>query len=62
MDKESIEEFRKIYKEKFGDDLTESEALEKARKFLALFKIVYPRERRSPAGHKAENALGFHEE
>ena len=62
MDKESIEEFRKIYKEKFGEDLTESESLEKARKFLELFKIIYFQERRSSTGHKAKNGLNFHGE
>jgi len=60
VEKESIEEFRKIYKEKFKEDLTENEALEKARKFLKLFKIICLQDRRSSARYKTKNISDFH--
>lgn len=36
--KEAIDEFKKLYKEKFGKELEEKEALERALKFLNLYQ------------------------
>ena len=41
LSKEAIEEFRKIYKKKFGKDISYQEALEKGNKLLALVRAVY---------------------
>ena len=36
-----LEEFKKIYKKRFGTDLSDQDALEKATKLLTLVKAVY---------------------
>lgn len=41
ISKESLEEFKKIYKKRFGDDLSDQVALEKSTKLLNLVKAVY---------------------
>ena len=41
LSKESIKEFKKIYKKRFGKDLSDQVALEKATKLLNLVKAVY---------------------
>lgn len=41
LSKEAVEEFRKIWQMEFGELIPESEASERAIKFMNLFKIVY---------------------
>lgn len=41
LPKEAIEEFKRIYKEIFKEDLDENEASQKARKLLDFYKVVY---------------------
>jgi len=41
ISKESLEEFKKIYKNKFHKDLSDQEALDKATSLLDLVKAVY---------------------
>lgn len=41
ISKESLEGFKKIYKKRFGEDLPNQVALEKATKLLNLVKVVY---------------------
>jgi hypothetical protein len=40
MKKETVEEFKKIYKEKFKEDLSDTEAYWKANKLLNLYKAI----------------------
>ena len=41
LSKEAIKEFKKTYKKKFGENLSDQVALEKATKLLNLVKAVY---------------------
>ena len=41
ISKESLEGFRKIYKKRFGENISDQVALEKATKLLNLVKAVY---------------------
>ena len=41
ISKESLEKFKKIYKKRFGEHLSDQAALEKATKLLNLVKAVY---------------------
>lgn len=41
LSKEAIEEFKKIHKEHYGEDITDQEALELAQNLLNVYKIVY---------------------
>jgi len=41
ISKESLGEFKKIYKEEFGEEISDQEALEQATKLLRLVEIVY---------------------
>lgn len=41
LEQESIKEFQKIYKEEFGIDISNQEALDLAQGLLNLFKAVY---------------------
>ncbi|MGB2762136.1 MAG: hypothetical protein WBC21_01190 [Minisyncoccales bacterium] len=41
ISKESLEKFKKIYKKRFGEDISDQVALEKATKLLNLVKAVY---------------------
>jgi hypothetical protein len=41
MSKKALEEFKKIYKKRFGEYLSDQAALEKATKLLNLIKAVY---------------------
>lgn len=41
ISKESLEEFKAIYKKRFGEDLSNDIALEKATRLLGLIKAVY---------------------
>ncbi len=40
IDKESLEEFKKIYKEEFGEELTDAEAREMAQRVLRLYELL----------------------
>ena len=37
----AIEEFKEIYKQEFGEDLSDKEALEKATRVINLFQVIY---------------------
>ena len=41
LSKESIEEFKKIYKKEFGKKISDQDALEKGTKLLRLVELVY---------------------
>lgn len=41
ISKEALEKFKKIYKEKFGKNLADQDALEQATKLLNLMKTIY---------------------
>ena len=41
LSEESIKEFQEMYKKKFGEEIDEKMAAEKARRLLNLFKAVY---------------------
>ena len=41
LSKEAIEEFKKIYKQKFKEDLNDDEVFRKASKLLELYKAIY---------------------
>ncbi len=41
LSQKAIVEFQTIYKQEYGIELSEAEALEKAIKLLRLFKVVY---------------------
>ena len=41
ISKERLKEFKKIYKKRFGKNLSDQSALEKAIKLLRLVKIIY---------------------
>ena len=41
ISKEHLDKFKKIYKEQFGIELSEQDALEKATKCLRLVELVY---------------------
>lgn len=41
LSREAIEEFKAIYKEEFGEVLTDIEAQDKGYSLLRLFKIIY---------------------
>ena len=38
---QALEEFKKIYKEKFKEDISDDEALEMAQRVLAFFSLIY---------------------
>ena len=40
ISKTSLEKFKTIYKEEFGEELSDQEAMEKATKFLNLMKVI----------------------
>jgi len=39
--KEAIEEFKKIYKKEFGEELSDQDATERATKLLNLMEVIY---------------------
>jgi hypothetical protein len=41
ISKERLEEFKKIYKKKFGKDISDQDALEQATKLMRLMEIIY---------------------
>uniref|UniRef100_A0A7C3SPI8 Uncharacterized protein n=1 Tax=Dictyoglomus turgidum TaxID=513050 RepID=A0A7C3SPI8_9BACT len=41
LQKEAIEEFKKIYKKEFRKELTDKEASQKAKRLLNFYKAVY---------------------
>ena len=41
LSKKAIDDYKKIYKDTYGKNLSDKEALEKATKFLNLFKTIY---------------------
>ncbi len=38
---QALEEFKKIYKEKFKEDISDDEALEMAQRVLTFFSLIY---------------------
>ena len=41
LSKEAINEFKKIYREELGEEISDSEAQEMGESLLSLFKIIY---------------------
>lgn len=41
IDREDIEELKKIYTEDYGEALTDSEAMEMGQRLLNLFQVIY---------------------
>lgn len=41
ISKEMLEKFKTIYQKRFGEDLSDQDALEKATKFLRLVELIY---------------------
>ena len=41
LSKKAISEFKEIWKAEYGQDLSDKEVLDKATRFLTLFKTVY---------------------
>ena len=41
LKKEAIREFQEIYKEKFGEEISDQRALELGNNLLNLFKVIY---------------------
>lgn len=41
LSQKAIEEFKEIWKAEYGQDLSEQEAMEKAERFILLFKAIY---------------------
>jgi hypothetical protein len=41
ISKEQLEKFKIIYKNQFGEELSDQEALEKATKLLNMMKVIY---------------------
>jgi hypothetical protein len=40
LSKEAIEEYKKIYKDKFGEDISDKEAREQGENLIALFRVI----------------------
>ena len=40
IDKESLEEFKKLYQEEFGEELTNEDAEEMVQRLLALYEVL----------------------
>ena len=38
---EALKEFKKIYKDKFGEELSDDDALEMAQRVLRFFSLIY---------------------
>lgn len=47
LSKQAIEEYRKIFKEEFGQDITEAEAEEQGTRLLKFFEILIKVDQRS---------------
>jgi hypothetical protein len=41
ISKEALKEFKRIYKKKFGEDISDKDALDEATNLLNLYKAVY---------------------
>ncbi len=41
LNKQAIEEYQKIYKEEFGEEISEDEAIEQGERLIQLFKVIY---------------------
>lgn len=41
ISQETIEEFKKIYQEEFGETISDAEALEMSQRLISLFEIIY---------------------
>jgi len=41
LSKEAIEEFKEIYRQEFGEEISDQKALELALNLLNLFKVIY---------------------
>lgn len=41
LSKEAIEEYKQIYKEKFGEEISDEEAREQGENLISLFRVIY---------------------
>jgi len=53
LSKKAIDEYKEIYKRKFGEEITDQEAYEQASNLLRLFKVIY---RPLPSEKKNKNS------
>jgi hypothetical protein len=56
LSKEAINEFKAIYSEEFGEEISEAEAQEMGEKLLFLFKVIYrpiPKDDEEKLGNKS---------
>lgn len=50
LSKESIKEFKRIYKQKFGEEISDQDAYKQGTKLVNLIKIIYkPKKRNIPS-------------
>jgi len=54
LSKEALEEFKRIYKAEFGEEISDQEALDKATRLINLVRIVY---QKMPADKENESSL-----
>lgn len=54
LPKEAVEEFKKLFKKRFKEDLTDEEAYRRATKLLDLFKVVYGSKTKNHKNEKAK--------
>lgn len=47
LSKESIKEFKKIYKEEFGEEISDQKACEKGSNLINFFKLLYKIDKRN---------------
>lgn len=59
LSEKAVEEYRQIYKERFGTDLALEEARERAERFMRLFQVVY---RPIPPGNIYEGGSDYDED
>ncbi|HEX3033940.1 MAG TPA: hypothetical protein VHT73_02260 [Thermodesulfobacteriota bacterium] len=54
LSKEAIEEFKEIYRKKFGEVISDEEAYEKGLRLLRLFKLIYQSNSGKEQGERKE--------
>jgi len=57
ISRKSLEKFKKLYKERFKEELSDDEALRKATKLLNLYRAVYSLSLCNSTGNKQSNKM-----
>jgi len=57
ISQKSLEKFKRLYKERFKEELTDKEALRKATRLLNLYRTVYGSSLRGSAGNSQSNEM-----